>query len=133
MSGLEKTMFMDALVAAGVPADRITIIELPTEERFPDTTPSALDIPPVLQDDVILSGKSIATIRDSDGVSSSIVIFKPSPATRSSVKKYEGQDISLHISDLNGQFVPRHPQRITGSVYELGNDTMIVYTENQSC
>ena len=133
MSGLEKHVMLNALVAAGVPAERIEFISIPGPDNFPDTTPSALDVPPVKQVDLILKGRSIAVIRDSNNESSSIVIFRPSAATRRQVKDYEGWDVAIVLDDTNGLFTPRTPQRITGSLYEAGNDTMIVYTENQSC
>lgn len=126
MPSLEETNFIDALVAAGIPRQNIEVVD------FSDTTPTSLDIPPVLQDDVILKGESIAVIRDSDGVTSSIVIFRPTSATRKAAQMYEGQDVALHVDDANGLFTPRTPQRITGSVYEPANNTMIVTTENQS-
>ena len=133
MSGLEKTNFIDALVASGVPRENITFVGVPTlreEIPFRDTEHDLLPAYP--QDDVILSGQSIATIPDSNGFTTTIVIFKPTPATRKFAKEYEDQDVALHISDTNGQFTPRVPQRITGSVYGDGNNTLLVYTENQS-
>jgi hypothetical protein len=134
MSRLEETNFIDALVASGVPRENIVIVPTLRDVYkvpggFPDTEPGALAAP---QDDVILSAQSIATIPDSNGYTTTIVLFKPTPATRKFAKEYEGQDVALHISDTNGQFTPRVPQRITGSVYGDGNNTLLVYTENQS-
>jgi hypothetical protein len=143
MPRLEDTNFIDALVASGVPRERITFVGrydtraaggpshvLVTPEDYPDTEPDILPSHP--QDDVILSGQSIATVPDSNRESTTIVIFKPTPATRKFANEYEGQDVALHISDANGQFTPQRPQRITGSVYGDGNNTLLVYTENQS-
>jgi hypothetical protein len=156
MPRLEETNFIDALVAAGVPRGNIEVVNFhsppplnvpladggtmimsfPSQDEFTvdftDTVPSSLDIPSIKQDEVILRGTSIACVRDSDGETTTIVIFKPTPATRKAALEYEGQAIALHINDENGQFTPRSPQRITGSVYEPGNNTMIVTTENQS-
>jgi hypothetical protein len=133
MSGLDETNFISMLRAAGVPAENITFIDvsrLREERPFSDTEPDILPSHP--QDDVILSGQSIATVPDSNGATTTIVIFRPTPATRKSVKSFEGQDVALHISDDNGQFTPRQPQRITGSVFGDGTNTLLVYTENQS-
>jgi hypothetical protein len=133
MPRLEETNFIDALVASGVPRENIVIvptlsdrIELPFHDTEPDILPSHP------QDDVILSAQSIATVPDSNGYTTTIVLFKPTPATRKFAKEYEDQDVALHISDTNGQFTPQRPQRITGSVYGDGNNTLLVYTENQS-
>jgi hypothetical protein len=132
MPRLEDNSFVDALVSAGVPRENISFVGLPTlydEITFVDTM---LGTRPHPQDDVILSGQSIATVPDSNGETTTIVIFRPSSATRKSVKAFEGQDVALHISDDNGQFTPRRPQRITNSVFGDGTNTLLVYTENQS-
>ena len=84
-----------------------------------------------MQPKVTLSGASIAVIRDSDNETSSIVIFRPSAETRKLAQKFEGQDVELVIDDTNGSFTPQHAQRIVDSVFEAGNNTMIVTTENQ--
>jgi len=84
-----------------------------------------------MQAKVTLSGTTIAVIRDSNGTSSSVVIFRPSAATRKVVSEHEGNDVELAIDDQNGSFTPRNPQRIVDSVYEAGSNTLIVTTENQ--
>ena len=93
--------------------------------------------PPVQQDppapkqvEVILKAASIAVVQLPDG-ESKIILFRPTAATMKAVKDYEGYDIDLHVEDENGLFGPKRPQRIVSSVYEPGNRTMIVDTENQ--
>jgi hypothetical protein len=108
----------------------LTFLSIPTAAgfgnlEFLDTQPKDLK-----QVEVILKGTSIVTIEMGDG-KGKIVIFRPSKATRKLVENYEGWDIDLHVNDVNGSFTPRRAQRITGHVYEAGNDTMIVNTEDQ--
>jgi hypothetical protein len=125
MPRLEETNFIDLLVGAGVPRENITFIG-----QY-DTAPVE-PTEPLKQVELLLKGRSIAVVRDSNNETSSIVIFHPTAKTRSQAKDYEGWDVAISVHDTNGQFTPRVAQRITGSVYESGNDTMIVYTENQS-
>lgn len=93
--------------------------------------PAVPDVPPApKQVEVILKAASIAVVQLPDG-ESKMVLFRPTAATMKAVRDYEGYDIDLHIEDENGLFTPRRPQRITASIYEPGNRTMIVDTENQ--
>lgn len=129
---MEPTIFLNVPTAdGGFVRMQFPEAESRFEVDFQDTTPSSLDVPAIKQDEVILRGISIASIRDSDGETTALVIFRPTPATRKAVKEYEGQDVALTINDEAGQFTPQRPQRITHTVYGDGN-TIIVYTENQS-
>jgi hypothetical protein len=86
--------------------------------------------PVVPQDKVTLKGRSIATVDVKDGTTK-LVIFHPTKATHKAVQTYMDICIDLSIEDRNGTFTPKRPQAIVDSVYESGNDTMIVTTENQ--
>ena len=86
--------------------------------------------PAAPQEEVLLKGAAIAVIEMNDGTFKH-VIFHPTASTRKKVVAYEGENIDLSIEDRNGLFSPKRPQRIVDSVYEFGNDTMIVTTENQ--
>lgn len=83
------------------------------------------------QDKVTLKGRSIATISMDDGTTK-LVIFHPTAATHKAVDTYMDICVDLSIEDVNGTFGPKRPQAIVDMVYERGNDTMIVTTENQS-
>ena len=83
-------------------------------------------------DEVVLKGRSIAAINDSDGVTTKLVIFHPTRRTQENARIYEECAQSLVIEDANGRFTPQRPQVIVGHIYEAGNDTMIVITKNQS-
>lgn len=95
-----------------------------------DTVPAALMDEP-LQPELIVKGIAIVNIRMSYGTNK-LVVFSPTLATRQSVKAYEGKDVALVLEDKNGTFTPMSAQVITGSVYEPGNNTMVIDTENQA-
>lgn len=80
--------------------------------------------------EVNLKGASIASIEMGDGTIK-LVIFRPTKATLTDVKTFEHVCVDLTIEDRNGLFSPKRHQVIVDSVYEYGNDTMIVTTENQ--
>jgi len=61
-----------------------------------------------------------------------LVIFHPTAATRRAVVQWLDVLVDLSIEDVNGLFGSKRPQAIIGSVYEPGNDTMMVTTEDQS-
>lgn len=83
------------------------------------------------QDKVLLKGRSIATVDVKDGTTK-LVIFHPTKTTHEAVRTYMDICVDLSIEDRNGLFGPKRPQAIVDMVYESGNDTMIVTTENQS-
>lgn len=115
-----KTILLNGLIEADISEASLMF----------DVAPASTD-PEPKQVELILKGKSIAVVRDSDHETSSIVIFHPSATTRRQVKDYEGWDVAIVLDDKNGKFTPNTPQRILRSVYEAGNDTLIVQTENQ--
>lgn len=79
---------------------------------------------------VILKGASIVAIKiDKD--TTKLVIFRPDASTRKIVKTFENKCIDMSIEDANGSFNPQRPKIIIGSIYEYGNDTMIVTTKDQ--
>lgn len=86
----------------------------------------------VPQPEVRLSGKSIAAIPIPERFETKLVIFRPTTATMNLVSEFKDCDVELSITDTNGTFTPSRAQRIVDSVYEPGNDTMIVTTEDQS-
>ena len=96
-----------------------------------DTAPAVDPVPPPKQIEVVLEGASIATVDIGRG-RTKLVIFRPTKRTHQLVRDYEGYDVDLSIEDVNGLFCPKYPQMLVDSVYERGNDTMIVTTENQS-
>lgn len=83
-----------------------------------------------LQPEVRLKGPSIVAIEMDDGTTK-LVIFCPTAQTHKKVSAYEGENVDLSIEDRNGLFSPKRSQRIVDSIYEPGNDTMIVTTEDQ--
>jgi uncharacterized membrane-anchored protein len=80
--------------------------------------------------EVVLKGASIAAIADSDGITTKLVIFRPTRFTRDAVRIFENCAQDLVIEDANGRFTPRSPKMIVGHLYEASTDTMIVTTEN---
>ena len=95
-------------------------------DGFQDTQP---DEPK--QVEIILKGESIVNIQKTSETNS-LVIFRPTAATRKAVKDYEGWDIDLTVDDPNGIFSPRVPQVIMGHIWCENTKTLIVETENQS-
>lgn len=129
---------MPAKNATGLTATSPGFITPDHEVTFP-FVPFHDDTPPVsstnqheqLSFDVVLKGRSIATIRDSDGITTKIVIFRPTRFTRDAVRIFQDCYQNLVIEDTNGRFTPQRPQVIVGHVYGDNIDTLIVTTENQ--
>ena len=84
--------------------------------------------PEVLE--IILKGVSIVAIKACNGTTK-LVIFRPTVSTRRAAKIFENVRLNLSIEDANGLFSSQRPQTIIGSIYQSGNDTMIITTENQ--
>lgn len=106
------------------------------DEEFPNVVTrleANFYVEPIVQPkmvEVTLKGDSIVSILMGDGISK-LVIFRPTAATHKAVKTFKDMCIDLSIEDSNGLFDPTRPQTIVDSIYESGNDTMIVTTENQ--